>query len=199
MSGDGNKNGTIQYIKDRELKENVDELIVVTSGAGEIFKDGIPIGKVLKNSVINNEVVIDFYIDFSQLKYVRVVSFKKEKNFLDLSSKKGAEKVSEQIEVLEKQKETLRILLEQKKISDEIRVKIEEKSDILKRKVIKLEKQLYEVKEQLNNTELKNEETKFKEFNILYKTKCKKTFYNKLYKVGTPEYKNCILNKGKKN
>jgi len=199
MSGDGNKNGTIQYIKDRELKENVDELIIVTSGAGEIFKDGIPIGKVLKNSVINNEVVIDFYIDFSQLKYVRVVSFKKEKNFLDLSSKKGAEKVNEQIEVLTKQKETLRILLEQKKISDEIRVKIEEKSDILKRKVIKLEKQLYEVKEQLNKMELKNEETKFKKFNILYKTKCKKTFYNKLYKVGTPEYKNCILNKGKKN
>ena len=198
MSGNGENNGILQYIKDRELKKNITELTIMTSGAGGIFKDGIPVGKILKNSAINNEMIIDFYIDFSQLKYVKVVSFKKEKIALDQSSKEGAEQLNDQIEVLTKQKETLRILLEQKKISDEIRAKIEEENNILKRKTIKLENQLYSVKDYLKELKLRNEKIRFSEFEILYRKKCKKTFYNKLYKVGTPKYKNCILNKGKK-
>ena len=198
MSGNGENNGILQYIKDRELKENITDLTIMTSGAGGIFKDGIPVGKVSKNSAINNEMIIDFYIDFSQLKYVKVVSFKKEKVALDQSSKEGAEQLNDQIEVLTKQKETLRILLEQKKISDEIRAKIEEENNILKRKTIKLENQLYGVKDYLKELKLRNEKIRFNEFEILYRIKCKKTFYNKLYKVGTPKYKNCILNKGKK-
>ena len=38
---------------------------------------------------------------------------------------------------------------------------------------------------------------KFLELNLLYGRKCKKTFYNKLYKVGTTEYRECVLKKGK--
>ena len=43
------------------------------------------------------------------------------------------------------------------------------------------------------------ENVKFFELNRLYGKRCKKTFYNNLYKVGTKEYRDCILNKGLKN
>ena len=47
------------------------ESIVYTSGTGAIFKSGIPIGKV---KIIENDkskkIYVDFYSDFSQLKYV---------------------------------------------------------------------------------------------------------------------------------
>ena len=54
------------------------------------------------------------------------------------------------------------------------------------------------------NTFIKDEKTenlKFLELNLLYGNKCSKdNFKNilkKKYKVGTPEYKACVLNKGK--
>ena len=199
MTGNGDENGILQYIKDRDLKKNSNDLIILTSGAGGLFKSGIPIGTISKNSIINNEAVIDFYSNFSQLKYVKVVSFKKEKNILDQSAKEVAEKVNDQINILKKQKETLRILLEQKKISDEIRIKIQEENDLLKSKAIKLENELYVLKENFKKVELNFEKIKFDEFEALYERKCKKTFYNNLYIVGTPEYKECILKRGKKD
>ena len=100
--------------------------------------------------------------------------------------------------MLKKQKETLRILLEQKKISYEIRIKIEEENIILKDKAISLENKLNDAKRKLKEIELKNKKKKFDELEFLYRKICKKTFYNNLYKVGTPEYKNCILNEDKK-
>ena len=199
MSGDGNKNGVLQYIKRRDVKENMKEIIIITSGTGGLFKSGIPIGKISKNQANNNEAIIDFNIDFSQLKYVKVVSFIKEKNYLDRSSREEFKEIDDKISILKRQKENLRILLEQKKISDEIRNKIEKENYILKDKVFKLEIKLSELKNNIEKNNTRNEEIKFIELSILYKKKCKKTFYNKLYKVGTPEYKNCILNKGKKN
>ena len=198
MSGNGNENGVLQYIKDRDLKKNTSDLIILTSGAGGLFKSGIPIGTISKNSLINNETIINFYTNFSQLKYVKVVSFKKEKGILDQSSKEDSEQTNDQIEVLKKQKETLRILLEQKKISYEIRIKIEEENIILKDKAISLENKLNDAKRKLKEIELTNKKKKLDELEFLYRKLCKKTFYNNLYKVGTPEYKNCILNEDKK-
>ena len=40
------------------------------------------------------------------------------------------------------------------------------------------------------------DENLFKEFSKKYTWKCKKTFFNKLHKVGTPEFKACIIKKG---
>ena len=48
-----------------------------TSGAGGLFKEGIPIGKI---SEINNKKIINFFSDFSQLGFVKVVLYSKEKN-----------------------------------------------------------------------------------------------------------------------
>ena len=75
LSGTGKNNGTIQYAKEN-LPINVGS-IVFTSGAGGLFKEGIPIGKIAE---INNTKVIDFFSDFSQLGFVKVVLYSKEKN-----------------------------------------------------------------------------------------------------------------------
>ena len=75
LSGTGKNNGTIQYAKEN-LAINVGS-IVFTSGAGGLFKEGIPIGKITE---INNRKVIDFFSDFSQLGFVKVVLYSKEKN-----------------------------------------------------------------------------------------------------------------------
>ena len=197
MSGDGSQNGILQYIKDKDLKNDQDEMLVLTSGAGGLFKSGIPIGKIKKQSWNNNEAKIDFDINFSQLKYVKIVSFKKQNSVLDKSSKEVLERSNNQIEEIKIQKETVRILLEQKKIAKEVRLKIEEENSLLKAKNIKLENELFNLKKELNNQKTSEEEMKFLELNLLYGRKCKKTFYNKLYKVGTTEYRECVLKKGK--
>ena len=197
MSGDGSQNGILQYIKDKDLKNDQDEMLILTSGAGGLFKSGIPIGKIKKQSWNNNEAKIDFDINFSQLKYVKIVSFKKQNSVLDKSSKEVLERSNNQIEEIKIQKETVRILLEQKKIAKEVRLKIEEENSLLKAKSIKLENELFNLKKELNNQKTSEEEMKFLELNLLYGRKCKKTFYNKLYKVGTTEYRECVLKKGK--
>ena len=74
LSGTGDKKGVIQYtLKDYSLKGDA---IVYTSGDAELFKVGIPVGKIKYNSQILNDNV-EFFSDFSQLKFVKVRSYKK--------------------------------------------------------------------------------------------------------------------------
>ena len=75
LSGTGKNNGIIQYSKEN-LPINTGS-IVFTSGAGGLFKEGIPIGKIAE---INNKKIINFFSDFSQLGFVKVVLYSKEKN-----------------------------------------------------------------------------------------------------------------------
>ena len=77
ISGTGEDYGVIQYLKNENIIENDSK--VFTSGAGNIFKSGIPIGKIVKksgNSILN----VDFYSDFSQLRFVKLISLKKVEN-----------------------------------------------------------------------------------------------------------------------
>ena len=75
LSGTGLNHGIIQYVRDQELIEN--DHTVFTSGAGGLFKSGIPVGKIEKN-LTDNELKVNFYSDYSQLRYVKLVSFKTE-------------------------------------------------------------------------------------------------------------------------
>ena len=75
LSGDGEKSGVLLYIKDNFLI--VEESIIYTSGTGGLLKSGIPIGKIIQNENQNN---VNFFVDFSQLRYVKVSSYKEEKN-----------------------------------------------------------------------------------------------------------------------
>tara|TARA_B100001939_G_scaffold145188_1_gene125767 strand:- start:5532 stop:6383 length:852 start_codon:yes stop_codon:yes gene_type:complete len=75
LSGTGLNHGIIQYVRDQELIEN--DQTVYTSGAGGLFKSGIPVGKIEKN-LTDNKLKVNFYSDYSQLRYVKLVSFKTE-------------------------------------------------------------------------------------------------------------------------
>ena len=65
--------GTIEHTQEdyNEGFENK-EIIAYTSGLGGLFKPGIPIGKI-DNSPSGK---INFFSDFTQLNYVKIVSFK---------------------------------------------------------------------------------------------------------------------------
>ena len=200
MSGTGNDNGVLQYMKIQDLKTN-EKLKVVTSGAGGLFKSGIPIGNISTKdrNTETNEKIINFYKDFTQLKYVKVISFSKEKKVLDQLSREGVLKIDEKIAKISTEQEALRVLLKQKKIADEIRIKIEEENVSLKNKIFILKDELSTIsifkkkyEEQVLNLE-------YTEMKRLYGSKCKKNFFNKLYKVGTPKFRECVLNKGVKN
>ena len=74
LSGTGKNHGIIQYSK--KYDDIKSESVIYTSGAGNLFKAGIPIGKINDN-FINNEKNVEFFSDFSQLKFVKVLSFLK--------------------------------------------------------------------------------------------------------------------------
>jgi len=76
-SGTGSDHGEIQYTKD-DYKDEIrtKEIIVYTSGIGGLFKPGIPVGKIQKEKIN----IINFFSDFKQLEYVRIVSYDIEGN-----------------------------------------------------------------------------------------------------------------------
>jgi len=75
LSGDGGNSGKIQYSKsDLEIKEGS---IVYTSGTGGLLKPGIPIGKIENNE---NQQTVNFFSDFSQIRYIKVSSYSKKAN-----------------------------------------------------------------------------------------------------------------------
>ena len=74
LSGNGDDMGIIQYSKNK-LKLEKDQ-IVYTSGTGGLFKAGIPIGKITE-SILNAKRNVEFFSDFSQLRFVNVALYEK--------------------------------------------------------------------------------------------------------------------------
>ena len=73
LSGAGGKEGVIQYSKVENIIE--DTSIVYTSGVGGLFKAGIPVGKITKSNTTNLNGKVQFFSDFSQLKFIEVLFF----------------------------------------------------------------------------------------------------------------------------
>ena len=73
ISGTGSEFGKIEHTQE-ELREDFKnkEIFAYTSGLGGLFKPGIPIGKI--NNI--SEGKINFFSDFTQLNYVKIVSYK---------------------------------------------------------------------------------------------------------------------------
>ncbi len=67
LTGSGKNYGNLEYLPKNKRVKNKD--IVYTSGAGGVFKAGIPIGKIAYN---DEKIIVDFFIDFTQLKYGNV-------------------------------------------------------------------------------------------------------------------------------
>ena len=72
-SGVGKNDGIVEYTKN-EYKDKIttEEVVVYTSGLGGLFKPGMPIGKIYKE----NTDIINFFSDFRQLEYVKIISYK---------------------------------------------------------------------------------------------------------------------------
>jgi|TARA_B110000259_G_C13921653_1_gene365068 rod shape-determining protein MreC len=75
LSGSGDQEGVIQYSKVENIVE--DKSIVYTSGVGGLFKAGIPVGKITKSNTANLNGKVEFFSDFSQLKFIEVLFFEK--------------------------------------------------------------------------------------------------------------------------
>ena len=77
VSGTGGDYGKIQYTKEEyENKIKTQEIIAYTSGLGGLFKPGIPVGKISKDNIYK----INFFSDFRQLEYVKIISYNIEGN-----------------------------------------------------------------------------------------------------------------------
>ena len=77
VSGTGGDVGEIQYTKEEygaQIKNK--KIIAYTSGQGGLFKPGLPVGKISKDNI--NE--INFFSDFKQLEYVKIISHSIEEN-----------------------------------------------------------------------------------------------------------------------
>ena len=75
LSGAGKNYGLIEYTKEKINDEITGkEIIVYTSGYGGLFKSGLPIGKITKSNK-NEKNIVNFFSDFSQLDYVKIVSY----------------------------------------------------------------------------------------------------------------------------
>ena len=72
VSGTGENHGIIEYTKEKLDNEiNEKDRIIYTSGFAGLFKSGIPVGRIFKES--NGQ--IDFFSKFTQLEYVKIVEF----------------------------------------------------------------------------------------------------------------------------
>ena len=199
MSGHDQQNGKLQYIRgEKIIGENDKELGVVTSGSGGVFKSGIPVGKIdLTNISKNNEIIVNFYRDFTQLKYVKILSYKKESTQLDQNNKIVFEEKSKQIIEINSQDKDIKVLQQQKIINKEIRNKLEIENTKLKENLINTQKEVEKQKNKLKEIQVGNQDIEFLELNLLHGHKCRKTFLRpKLFKINTLEYRACVLSKG---
>jgi len=197
--GNGKNLGEIKYIKDNLVKYIEDQSIAYTSGTGSIFKSGIPVGRV---SASENRLFINFYSDFEQLKYV-FVEIKQKKLTDNQSNLENNE--NKEISSSDTEKIKLDILSEEKRIMDETNRKFLEENQFLKTQTNELNNKIFDLQNKLDIQEKKisqniidQEELEFLKLNFIYSSKCTRAAFKTGYKVGTPEYKACILRRGKK-
>ena len=194
--GNGLNSSEIRYIKDKLIKDIEDYSIGYTSGTGDLFKSGVPVGRLKVN---DGKLYLNFYSDFSQLKYVFAEIEDKKKN-LSTSNAQGGEE-SNLDQTTEKIK--LKLLNDQIKILEETNKKfIEENENLIsKNKVVEVENDNLKITikkqiDEINQSKIDQKELEFLRLNLLYSSKCQKSAFKKGFKIGTPEYRKCILSRG---
>ena len=199
VTGSGSDYGQIKYIKSGLTEDLVDESIVYTSGTGAIFKSGVPIGILQtfkENSV--NEYKVEFYSDFSQLKYVFVEIVTK-KEISQAVENNNSNEINNPIDA------KLKILEDELKIIEDSNQKFQVENENLKNEINNLNFKISNLNNEISSKErtisqfnLDNNELEFLRLNLEYGHKCRKSFLNnKGYIVGSENYKKCVLNRGK--
>ena len=194
--GNGESSGEIKYIKENLLEEIEDQSIGYTSGTGDLYKSGVPVGRL---NLDDGRITLNFYSDFTQLKYV-FAEVEPDKN-VKLESDLNNENETPSLSNTEKIK--LDLLNDQIKILNETNQEFIEENQILKSESNELNSKILELQKELNIKEEKikkniseKKELEFLRLNLIYSSKCQRTTFKKGFKVGTPEYRKCILNKG---
>jgi len=196
--GTGENSGQIKYVKGNFIEDIEDQSIVYSSGTGSIFKSGTPIGKI---NIINEnglkKILVNFYSDFSQLKYVFAEVGEKKKE-IDEIVKKSSNQNIPQFSNTEKIK--LNLLNDEIEILNESNSKFIEENKELKSEINKLAEKISDLQEKINSQlqsinqkKIDEEELEYLRLNLLYSQNCRKTVFNNGHKVGTKEYKECIL------
>ena len=202
VTGTGENYGQIKYIKDGLSEDLVEESIVYTSGTGAIFKSGVPIGKLISDKInSSNRYNVEFYSDFTQLKYV----------FAETITQIEIPQAEPDIVPIEDKSEELaeaklKILEDELKIIEETNLKfIEENENLiteinkLNSKISLLNNEIFSQKQKINQFNIDSQELEFLKLNLEHGHKCRKSFLNTDgFNVGTEEYRDCVLNGGKK-
>ena len=201
VTGNGEDKGQIKYIKSGFSDQLVDDSIIYTSGTGAIFKSGVPIGKLQSfgESAVN-EYEVEFYSDFSQLKYV----------FAEIITQTEISQVSAETDENNNEENNpldakLKILEDELEIIEESNKKFQKENENLKTeinslnyKVLNLNNEISSQKQTISQFNLDTQELKFLRLNLEHGHKCRKSFLNnKGFIVGSEEYKDCVLSKGK--
>ena len=202
ITGSGENYGEIKYIKEGIDNKFNEQSIVYTSGTGAIFKSGIPIGKLkIDRSETAKKFKVEFYSDFSQLKYVfaevvTITEIENDKNEVAQNDNVSKNPFDKKIKMLE----------DEIKIFEDINLKFKDENETLKikinnlnNKISGLENKILSQSEEIEQFNLDTEETEFLKMNLYYGHKCRRSFFNtKGFSVGTSEYRNCVMNKGRK-
>ncbi len=201
ITGTGGDYGQIKYIKSGLSEKLTDKSIVYTSGTGAIFKSGVPIGTLQsfgQNSV--NEYRVEFYSDFSQLKYVFAeIITKKEVIQTETNNIDGTDESKNPLDA------KLKILEDEKNIIEQSNQKFLEENDNLKNqindlnnKILNLNNEILKRNRTISQFDLDKKELDFLRLNLEYGHKCRKSFLNnKGFIVGSDEYRACVLDKGR--
>ena len=202
ITGTGKDFGEIKYIKDGFSEKLTEESIVYTSGTGALFKSGIPIGKIkVMENASKNTFNVEFFSDFSQLKYV----------FAEIVLKEEIVETEEinidnDIENNTPIDAKLKILEDELKIIEDTNNKFKSENESLKNEINSLNSEITSYKTEIftqrniiEQFSIDKSELEFLRMNLIYSHKCQtRKLFSTGYTVGTPEYKNCIMNKGKK-
>ncbi len=203
VSGSGNNLGEIKYIKGNFIDEIEDNSIAYTSGTGSIFKSGSPIGKIIITKKEDyKKIIVDFYSDFTQLKYV-FAEVKSENSIKENKDKIIDSNTDNSANLSNTEKIKLSILNEEIQILedsntlfiDEIN-KLKSSNNGLEDKILDLQKRINSQKKVINQNEIDKKELEFLKLNLIHSQKCRKNLFNAGFKVGTKEYRACILSKG---
>ena len=204
ITGTGGNYGEIKYIKGSSLDKFTKESIIYSSGTGAVFKSGTPIGKIKDiTDQTSGKFIIEFFSDFSQLKYV----FAEVTTKSEIENKSLDTSTQSESPLITPMSAKIKILEDELKIVEETKQKFKGENDYLKIKINDLNNQISNFKneilsqkEKIAQFDLDKAETEFLKMNLYYSHKCRRSFFNtKGFTVGTEDYKECVLNKGRKN
>ncbi len=206
-TGTGKDQAKVNFLKKTHFDKITNDSLVYSSGTGGLIKSGVPIGRITNfDSKIDEDINIEFFSDFSQLQYVSVVAFDKvetkvtEKIDVETSETENDEDIE-----LPTLKKKLDLLIKEKEINDQITNKIKTENENLKEQlsnnqieIINRQQIIEKQNKIIKSHNIDKDELNFLRLNLEYGERCrKKTFSKKGFKVGTPEYKNCVLKKGR--